>query len=563
MHARTTETPLARPTPARDRHKSEPAASLAPDAVRRPRGPDSGPAPKVLVELLACLEGYSGIPQETRLVYKLLAAAKGLEVSGLLNTYAGARVPLTPSRPPKLSTPAKRALAQSRSRYRQAKMLIALDRSLHDPKARSLLERYLRKGDYRWHMQKLLYLLGFKDRGEVLEIDPKDFGDALWTQLFEKTLDAGDREPILSTRFFASTVSQDVAAYFCRSERHAQFVNTKGWDFFVCQKGCPYRLAPETRAVVRYHDAIPVFYPHTISDQNFHLKRHYDVLRASIARGAFFACVTEPVREDLLRLAPEAETSSAVVPDIVSPAYQPAPRPKETLAEILAMRECPISQVRQRSNLTARIRRLVADPHLDRYIMAVSTLEPRKNYGLLLQAFEEANRRAERPFRLVMVANPGWRYDDVLEEIKRLVAAGSVLHLARVPIDEMRILYSNAHAVICPSRSEGFDLSGVEAMLCDTPVLASDIPVHRWVYGEAAHYFDTYDAPALSRSLVELMGQSRDEGALAELRDRGRRQAQLYTPGAIGPKWEALFERLTAEKRDGGGAAAVARRAAI
>lgn len=67
-------------------------------------------------------------------------------------------------------------------------------------------------------------------------------------------------------------MSQDVAAYLCRSERHAQFINTAGWDLFVCQKGCPYRLAPGTRAIVRYHDAIPVFFPHTIADQNFHLR---------------------------------------------------------------------------------------------------------------------------------------------------------------------------------------------------------------------------------------------------------------------------------------------------
>lgn len=99
---------------------------------------------------------------------ELLSGAKGLAVSGLLNTYAGARVPLAPSRLASAATPAKRALAESRPRYRQARMLIALDRSLHDPKARSLLERYLRKGEYRWQVQRLLYLLGFKDRGEIL-----------------------------------------------------------------------------------------------------------------------------------------------------------------------------------------------------------------------------------------------------------------------------------------------------------------------------------------------------------------------------------------------------------
>jgi len=548
MHARLKQTPPT-PSDARPAGSAELPTRSATRQVpqRAATSQGSGPKAKVLVELLPCFEGYAGIPQETRLVYSLLAAAPEIEASGLLNTFAGARTPLAPTRSVSSRDPAKVALAASRARYRQARTIVALDRSVHDPKGRSTLNRALRKGGIRWRALELLYRLGFKDRGELLEISAREFGDALWTHLFDKTLVASDRASVLGTRFFASTVSQDVAAYFCRSKRHAQFINTAGWDFFLCQKGCPYRLAEGTRAVVRYHDAIPVFYPHTIPDQSIHLKGHYDVLRASIARGAFFACVTEPVRDDLLRLVPEAEKSSAVLPDIVSPGFRPTRRPKESLAEVIALRECPISLHKPRTNLQMRIRRLMADEHLDRYVLAVSTLEPRKNYALLLKAFEEANRRGE-PFRLILVANPGWRYDDVLDELKRLVAAGSALHLAKVPLEELRVLYSNAHAVICPSRSEGFDLSGVEAMLCGTPVVASDIPVHRWVYGDAAHYFDTYDAAALTQSLVEVMRQPKDEGFLGDLRAKGLKQAQLYTPGAIAPKWEALFDRLMAEK---------------
>ena len=82
------------------------------------------------------------------------------------------------------------------------------------------------------------------------------------------------------------------------------------------------------------------------------------------------------MRDDLLRLVPEAETCSTVLPDIVSPEFRPTPRPKESVAEAIALRECPISLHRPRTNLAMRIRRLMADDHLDRYIMAVSTLEP-------------------------------------------------------------------------------------------------------------------------------------------------------------------------------------------
>jgi glycosyltransferase involved in cell wall biosynthesis len=343
-------------------------------------------------------------------------------------------------------------------------------------------------------------------------------------------------------------VSLEVATRFCGSAESSQPINTTGWDFYLCQKGCPYRLAPGTRAIVRYHDAIPIFYPHTIVDPSAHMDTHHALVRAGLRDGAFFACTTEPVREDLLRLVPAAEASSAVIPDIVSPAFRPTPMSREGLAEIMAVREHLGAGPRE----PGRIRRLLADVALDRYVLAVSTLEPRKNFSLLLQGFLQAVRASSQPFRLVLVANPGWRSEETLEEIGRLAAGGSVVHLVKVPLPELRALYSNAHAVVCPSRKEGFDLSGVEAMLCDTPVVASDIPVHRWVYGDAARYFDTYDSASLARSLIEVVNAPKDAGLLAEIRARGRARAQLYTPQALAPKWEALFDRLLARRRDDG-----------
>jgi glycosyltransferase involved in cell wall biosynthesis len=516
-------------------------------APRSLRGPTAGSRPRVLVELLPCFEGYAGIPQETRLVYALLARSPALELGGLLNTYKGCRQSIGADRPAATrQSPRKRAAAASRARYRQARALIALQRSLEEPKARSPLWRDLRKGGLRGRFARLAQTLGLGDRGELLEIDAGDFADALWMQLFAKTLPAEAAHDVLATRFLASSVSWAAAAGLCRRRRQAQPLDTRGWDFFLCQKGCPYRLAPETRPVIRCHDAIPVFYPHTIADQTMHLRTYYDSLRAGVRGGAYFACVSEPVRADLLRLAPEAEERSCVIPDIVSPAFAPAPRPMERVEEIMDLRACPESLVMPRPD--ARRAALRKPPK--GYLLAVSTLEPRKNYAALLQAFEEANREAG-PFQLVLVANLGWRYEGVIEEIKKLVRAGSVRHLVGVPLPELRVLYANAHAVVCPSRSEGFDLAGVEAMLCGTPVLASDIPVHRWVYGDAARYFHAYDADSLARTLVEAMRSPAAEGTLAALRARGLKHGRQFLPDAVGPKWEALFDRLMAEKHAG------------
>ena len=54
-----------------------------------------------------------------------------------------------------------------------------------------------------------------------------------------------------------------------------------------------------------------------------------------------------------------------------------------------------------------------------------------------------------------------------------------------MPVEEMRVLYTHAEALVFPSNYEGFGFPPLEAMQCGTPVIASDIAAHRWVLGDA------------------------------------------------------------------------------
>ena len=119
-------------------------------------------------------------------------------------------------------------------------------------------------------------------------------------------------------------------------------------------------------------------------------------------------------------------------------------------------------------------------------------------------------------------------------------------HLVDVSSLDLRALYTAAHAVVCPSRAEGFDLATVEAMACGTPVIASDIPVHRWVCGDAAKYFDPYDEDALSLLLSRVAGLPRDQGLLGDLRDRALRRARLYSRSALEPRWDEVLHDVVA-----------------
>jgi glycosyltransferase involved in cell wall biosynthesis len=487
---------------------------------------------KVLLELRACSHGFAGIPQETRLIYSAISKNENFEVGGLLNPFHDLVLPRGMRRPScesDASHPAKKI-------YNQARLITAIDAEIEGHRRKDILARWVRRLEERDLLPQVLRYLKPSKYYPLLPINGITFDDFVWTKFFQKTLPSSERKHILDDPFFTIKKGWIEAHSWCRNSRTSVKIDTRGWQFFLCPVPTPFAVHPETRIVVRYHDAIPVLLPHTTNVGGVDMKQHFRGLRASVRNGAFFVCTSEPVRADLLKLFPEAEPNTTVISDMVSNEYHKVEASPEALARIVSLRKC---------SETAPRRQTPGPKSIEKdYVLSVSTLEPRKNFKVLLEAWEAACQHLETRPLLVLVANIGWRNAEEIEEIRKLVKGKRVAHLSRVPLHELRVLYSGAQAVVCPSRSEGFDLSGIEAMLCETPVIASDIAVHRSVYGDAALYFDPYDVKGCANMLAEILSMPKDSSLMANLRDKGLERAKLYTRDAIGRQWADLFHRL-------------------
>ncbi len=167
----------------------------------------------------------------------------------------------------------------------------------------------------------------------------------------------------------------------------------------------------------------------------------------------------------------------------------------------------------------------------------VGTLEPRKNVGVLVEAFRLlVEREPDLPHRLVIVGPTGWLHAaDALHDAatalgKRIRFTGPVRD------DRLLALFRGADLVVLPSLHEGFGLPVIEAMSQSTAVVCSDIPVLHEVAGDAARFVTPTDPDAWATALGDVL---RDDDARAALAAAGRIRASEFT-------WERCAERTRA-----------------
>jgi alpha-1,3-rhamnosyl/mannosyltransferase len=153
------------------------------------------------------------------------------------------------------------------------------------------------------------------------------------------------------------------------------------------------------------------------------------------------------------------------------------------------------------------------------YVLAVSTLEPRKNFPRLVEAFQRADLDG---IELRVVGARGWGRVDI--------EGSRVRWLGEVSDDKLARLYRGARCLAYVSLYEGFGLPILEAMACGTPVVTTAWGACAEVAGDAAVLVDALDPAAIAAGLLDA-SRRRDE-----LVARGLERARAFT-------WERTARR--------------------
>ncbi len=253
--------------------------------------------------------------------------------------------------------------------------------------------------------------------------------------------------------------------------------------FWGSQQVIPPGLSRDVPVVLTCYDLVASFYPDTMRPLARMQQRA--VMRLSMRRAESILAISTQTRDDTVQEYeyPIEQAGVALL------GYE--------------MPEVPVGE--EREQLRGEVALRLSFRPSENFILAVSTIEPRKNYGVLLDAYMQYYRRVGlRAFPLVIAGRRGWETPEFyrrLEDAQR--ECGRIYTLEGLSDRHLNELYRTCGLFVMPSLYEGFGLPLLEALCNGRRALASDIPCFHEIGGAFARYLPAEDVEAWAAALEE------------------------------------------------------------
>ena len=165
----------------------------------------------------------------------------------------------------------------------------------------------------------------------------------------------------------------------------------------------------------------------------------------------------------------------------------------------------------------------------ENFILFLGTLEPRKNTGGLIRAFEilkQSSKFQVLSFKLVIVGPRGWLYKKILARAEKSPLRDDIKFINYIAPEEKFAFYKLARLFVYPSFYEGFGFPPLEAATAGTPVAVSTNSSLPEVMGEAALMVDPNNPAEIAKVMAECLV---DENLRTTLISRGKKQAEKFS----------------------------------
>lgn len=160
------------------------------------------------------------------------------------------------------------------------------------------------------------------------------------------------------------------------------------------------------------------------------------------------------------------------------------------------------------------------------YLLCLSTVEPRKNMKLLIEAYNQLVKENKIDVDLVLAGRKGWLVDDLMSGLDESVTK-KIKFTGFVDEELLPYVYYNAGVFVFPSIYEGFGVPPIEAMSLGIPVISSDAASLPEILGNAAVYFENRNCADLKKKIIEVSNMDKNE--MSARKKLGIKRAYLFS----------------------------------
>lgn len=254
------------------------------------------------------------------------------------------------------------------------------------------------------------------------------------------------------------------------------------------------------RYVALVHDLIPLRMPELFTKR--HLSRFRIFTDICKRQADSYIAVSEATKADILHYMKVPEKKIQVIYEGANPDFTPE------------RDEAGIADAMERFGITGK------------YLLCLSTVEPRKNMLRTIQAYEQYVLKNHLPYKLVIVGGKGWNNGDIYDYVKEHRLEEYVLFTGYVSNQDVKNIYANASLFIYASLYEGFGIPVLEAMQSGVPVITSNVSSMPEVAGDACILVNPYEVDEIRDAIIRVLN---DPKLQEELREKGIAQAKKFS----------------------------------
>jgi len=297
-----------------------------------------------------------------------------------------------------------------------------------------------------------------------------------------------------------------------------KYLRTHNVDICHIQYIIPFFVPKKTKIVTHIHDISFKAHPEFITRQDLFFLNL--LIPRSLEKSSAVVAVSEFTKKELVARYHVNSEKIHVIPNALG-------------SNFVITKEYP----------TEKLTSVRSKYHLpEKYILYVGTLQPRKNIPYLLQAFGQL--RQDLPeYKLVLVGNRNAHHFDmdIDSTLKKHALENSVVFPGYIDSEDLPCVYALAKIFVFPSKYEGFGVPLLEAMSQNLPILASDIPIHKEVAGNAAIFFPLDDIDKLKEMLYSILTNLERQ---SNLKEAGKERLKHYSWVISSKKLLKVYESL-------------------